>query len=406
MCSVKQSENLRPAMVTLRRYLGGAFQPPQILAIKSDAVGTGRYSLLYGDRPVKPTVPTWSAAEHRSVVGSSIRTSTEPWFQLASPPRPFGRIEGDIAACACPETLSYVGTRPEFTGGPEAVMKAAGKLLEPDVDYGMIGMEMHETIKMFTSPLAYLAKEIPRMCKRGRPPKISSPRKALEYASNMWLQYRYGISPTISDANAIAAHYAEITKPRKVLYKKGAGVSGLNNQSRVSGKENFAGGVLTSSYEVKEVDYYVSHLYYNIVDPAAYDKARTGLSIYNLPNLAWELVPFSFVLDWVIDVGAWLRAITPKPFYQKLGQTVSYVRRREMSYNTYMFTIYADGRWAVPCISSYQTVSKRYVRNVNPPLPTLPPVNWNIMKLVRAIDTASLTMRPLLKLTTNLLKGK
>jgi hypothetical protein len=124
--------------------------------------------------------------------------------------------------------------------------------------------------------------------------------------SSLWLEFNYGWRPLVSSVQ---------------------GAVELFNQQLVAGElirvqsiwRTFEDKEDTGTWEVyygwksdwinkSECNYSVKHvLYYTVSDVAAVTLSQAGLS--NLPNLAWELVPFSFVVDWFINVGAFLSSL-------------------------------------------------------------------------------------------------
>jgi hypothetical protein len=54
---------------------------------------------------------------------------------------------------------------------------------------------------------------------------------------------------------------------------------------------------------------------------------RSGLHLSNLPSSIWEAIPFSFVADWVINLGDWIRAVTPKAGVKILATGVTVKKR-------------------------------------------------------------------------------
>lgn len=71
---------------------------------------------------------------------------------------------------------------------------------------------------------------------------------------------------------------------------------------------------VTQEYEVRATIYY---------DAKVTPSKSFGLTWTDLPDAAWELTPWSFVVDWFINVGDYIRAITPKPEVRILSACTS-----------------------------------------------------------------------------------
>lgn len=55
---------------------------------------------------------------------------------------------------------------------------------------------------------------------------------------------------------------------------------------------------------------------------------RYGFNFSDLPAAAWELVPFSFVVDWFTNVGQFIRGVTPKFGARELATWTSVKRTK------------------------------------------------------------------------------
>lgn len=129
--------------------------------------------------------------------------------------------------------------------------------------------------------------------------------------ANGWLQYTYGWKPLMSDIFGIANESVNIvlatiqkvrsrvTLPIEVDFVKGpyqvAGLTAVKTSIRGKGKQ--------SCTIVLELD----------VPQSSFDVARwTSL---NPVSIAWELIPYSFVIDWLYDVGSYLRNLESALYY-------------------------------------------------------------------------------------------
>lgn len=117
--------------------------------------------------------------------------------------------------------------------------------------------------------------------------------------SNAWLMYQYGIRPLMSTIHGLCEFMPSIVEQIKV-------------KARASSKETISGyGSSVSNFTSLPhlVETSVSRrcelgIVYSITDPALFDTNR--LSSLNPLSIAWELVPYSFVADWFVDVGGYL----------------------------------------------------------------------------------------------------
>lgn len=117
---------------------------------------------------------------------------------------------------------------------------------------------------------------------------------------------------------------------------------------------------------------------------------QQAVGLTSLPQTAWELLPFSFIVDWVANVGETIAAHVPKGSVRQLASWVvlrqeaaSQVRVVEQRIRSDWATGYSDRFAAAGPI----TFGKREIvtrRLVNPPLRTWPQVdiNLNMYKLL------------------------
>jgi len=146
----------------------------------------------------------------------------------------------------------------------------------------------------------------------------SLPKKIGKNAGPLWLEYQYGWKPlvsTIYDTASIRANQ---------IARKG----GL--QIRTRGHNAIDKRVISSFSLGKDFDRLtLSERVQIIVDleiPNNYMQLLADFTSLNPANIVWELVPFSFVVDWVYDVGSYLQSMETSLLYAntfKKGQ-ISY----------------------------------------------------------------------------------
>lgn len=202
-------------------------------------------------------------------------------------------------------------------------------------------------------------------------------------AAHAWLQWRYGIRPLYYDiVNAIEAYNA------------------IGNKQRVR---------LSSSISFDEdVDSLINH----VVTPRTYSVRRwsrtngivsagvlveaikpkidfaQAFGTCDVLETTWELLPYSFVVDWFAKVGTWIAAWTPSADVRPLTSWVV-VRKNDIQLREIIFMTSAHVTWTpyvsmqVPQItnvfSAPDVITKTTTERIpQPDLPFLPPIQVSL----------------------------
>lgn len=125
----------------------------------------------------------------------------------------------------------------------------------------------------------------------------------------------------------------------------------------------------------------------------------SGLSLRHLPQVMWELVPCSFVLDRFVDVGAFIRSLTPDPNVKTIDTCIS--EKVEVILDRRISSLYRLNR---PLADLKFTDNKkfrvwnfRYARDVGVAVPRHPLLNPKLLKIAQNIDHATLLWQRLPK---------
>lgn len=116
--------------------------------------------------------------------------------------------------------------------------------------------------------------------------------------ANRWLQYQYGLKPLMSDLYGLTDALATKIRDGMYCYVRSSSSSALSRSERTS-EEGFA--TWTAKQTVRGV------ARYKISDPSMKMVAQLGIS--NPLLLAWEVIPYSFVVDWLFPVGRFLSSL-------------------------------------------------------------------------------------------------
>jgi len=151
--------------------------------------------------------------------------------------------------------------------------------------------------------------------------------------ANHWLEWKYGWGPLLKDirdsAELLAKHvtgylYHTQAKSSAKAWAESSWESTFNGPDGYVGfpvvpfAKNTLNTFTVSKYQVR----------YRLDDAAQAILAQTGIS--NPALLAWELLPFSFVVDWLIPVGEYLEGLTVYDGFTLQGGTLSQLTKMEL----------------------------------------------------------------------------
>jgi hypothetical protein len=125
-----------------------------------------------------------------------------------------------------------------------------------------------------------------------------------------WLEYKYGWMPLLLDVKNSAEFFAQQVIERKPRFKVTAREKWSQTKTRVVPFAPWGDPNVTASYsEFITSSMEITHkIWCEIENPALSQLQQLGVT--NPALVAWELVPYSFVFDWFIQVGNLLEAST------------------------------------------------------------------------------------------------
>lgn len=180
-------------------------------------------------------------------------------------------------------------------------------------------------------------------------------RDAARFAARSWLELTYGWKPLLSDIDGAAEKLATMLNANTSdVIVRGTGEDVINYESATS--------------TVVHRGTFSAKCYWSVELKVVDDKLRlkTSLGLTNPASLAWELLPFSFIADWFIPIGAWVDGLSVLNGYsivQKSRTTVT--RLSGLSETTPTNTFVKSGFTA--SLSLLETETNR-VTTVNPTL--------------------------------------
>lgn len=250
--------------------------------------------------------------------------------------------------------------------------------------------ELPETLDMFNKPLQQLRRPLKELV----PKRPLNPIKALKFASDAWLTARYGIMPLLGEIDGYRELYNKKSTFEPGLIRNASGRSIPLSSTRTEGVRLSDTGYYFSYVEGSSTTIHQSALVYAKKNGSV--AAALGLDARGVALALYELTPYSFVLDWFVDVGTWLAASLPSPDVNIVSNCTSAKAEVTDWVHTTDVGVYPNVVETYPRTPVGSTATcKRvaYYRSISSVLPSLPEVNFNFSALSRQLDSLSLSFQ-------------
>lgn len=200
----------------------------------------------------------------------------------------------------------------------EAITKSLNKLADQKVNLGENLATLHQVLQLLTHPTGSLASLVHELYVVGKSKKFwpylrMSARDLRRFsftgaAASEYLKYVYGWKPLMQDVHGLI----ELAKGSsgKSLLLHASQTARSQTKSRPKKVKDISGNrtIQVGGYDIKTL--VRSSLWAEIDPNYSGSRAINQLGLLNPASLFWELVPFSFVVDWVLPIGPVLQALT------------------------------------------------------------------------------------------------
>jgi hypothetical protein len=275
----------------------------------------------------------------------------------------------------------------------QAWEKSNGHLADILVDVA----EMRQTLKMFTQPTSAI-KPLLSAINRTRKGGLNAFGKVgdgtIASARNLWLQYRYGVRPLVSSVNGILK---ALNKPPSSKRQTFRGKYSLFKQGSTTGTTS----TWSTRFNWEQSASDVVNIRAGILMEETLDLPTTlGVDGSGLLSLPWELVPFSFVADWFINVGSFIGGLVPYLTKHPLATWYSVDRTRATVWKITSTTAVNPASYTI-VRPAQELRTATFVDKVRYPILPMPSIRLkpqalqNVFSDLRGLDAAALAMQQL-----------
>lgn len=196
--------------------------------------------------------------------------------------------------------------RPTSNDSNRALISALGKVKDMKINLAQAFAERLQTANLLADNVTRLLKAY-SYGRKGRWKQVLQTLGIRKHrwqkdASGRWLEVQYGWLPLLSD---IHGAYEQITKPSKRLQGMRFKVASQVAVGKIAGEMSDKYGRWSGGYSSEA--YVKYNLWFEVTSAELLLASQVGLT--DPLTIAWELTPWSFVIDWIVPVGDVLEAM-------------------------------------------------------------------------------------------------
>jgi hypothetical protein len=219
-----------------------------------------------------------------------------------------------------------------------------------------------------------------------------STREKLAGAGGLWLEYSYGIKPLVQTAYDVAIELGRNIESHRNVEAR---VSHRFDKSDVR-DGSFGGLPAFFGKESTEVhDSIRGHIKVRVAASADFIQLASKFSSLNPASILWENLPFSFCVDWVYDVGGYLRNMETSLISQRLAvsgyKTISTRLKSDTVITVSKVEAPSGGHFGV--VKGWDRLTQvRRVRITSFPMPSTPRFSVDFSSPYRAANAIALNL--------------
>lgn len=260
---------------------------------------------------LKPTSPLKGSLGYNGIHTSHFESSPGGWFypnNITSPNWAYAFSDLGIGSINHPPDF-------ETQERNEAVTKSLNMLADQKANIGENLATLGQTVRMFANPAKYLISGLKRIHndKSLRPFLRNSYRDLVRGGidrkiAGKYLEYVYGLAPLMQDIYSVATLAKEQANAPLMLSARKSARRDLVASEKMY--DNFSSWMLEYFEQMNGKSRTSCSLYAKLSENYSGTRTLNQLGLTNPASLIWELVPYSFCVDWFLPVGPVLQALT------------------------------------------------------------------------------------------------
>jgi hypothetical protein len=205
----------------------------------------------------------------------------------------------------------------------EALIECRSNLKDMKVDLGTAFGERNQTARLIGDTASRLARAV-RNLRRGQIRNAMRDlgilnKKGTPRGSNWtknWLELQYGWKPLLSDVFGACDALSKRGKDDWMVTAKG------NASRKPFG--SYVNADMEASWRTGVSRYELGVLIRADACPSTAFSSLSSVGVLNPLNVAWELVPYSFVVDWFLPIGGWISSLDATVGFEFRGVSQTY----------------------------------------------------------------------------------
>lgn len=326
----------------------------------------------------------------------SCTSPTKNWVIDLGGPQAYSRLPGGTDVYPARLRQTKLITQNEMnSAGAVASTAAWNKSNEHSADILVDIAEFSKTLRMLRDPIQTTSTFL-RKIKAGKSgAKSVTSGDVIDYASSLWLQYRYGIRPLVKSVQGVVKALESIHFKRRQTYRGSYPL--IKTESLVSG--SCSGNPISFTYNMFHTDE-LSVRTGLVIEESVSLSQELGVDASGMLSLPWELVPFSFVADWFANVNDYFGALVPYLTKSPLSSWTTYVRRSSTVFTVTGTTAISGWTLERAAVETRTAVFEEKIRNVGlqgPSVAFKPRAISRVYNDLRIIDAFSLLQKQFLQ---------